>query len=140
MGSIAWNDAYLIGVPEIDTQHRQFCAIVNKLTWAQDKRYPRDVAYRLAFELLKYAEFHFVCEENLMLLYGYPGLDGQAREHKKLLEILTLKLHGLHRGDHDLETINKFAFMWFISHTSVEDKAFGEFMVKRGTTRVENPG
>jgi len=128
MSAVVWNDAYLIGLPEVDDQHREFCNIMRKLAWAHQQKYPSDIAYRLAFELLKYAEFHFLCEENLMLIHGYPGLGGQTREHKKLLEILQLKLRGIHDGTVDLDALNKFAFMWFISHTTEEDKKFGDWM------------
>lgn len=132
MGAIAWDDAYRIGVPEIDAQHREFCNIISKLAWAVEQSYPQDLCYRLGFELLKYAEFHFVCEENLMLMHGYPGMAGQIREHKKLLEILNLKLRSLHDGTITLAALNQFAFMWFISHTTEEDKKFGDYMLERG--------
>lgn len=128
MSPLKWGDEYLIGIMEIDDQHREFVNIINKIVWAEQQKYPKEIGARLIFELLKYAEFHFVCEENLMCLQNYGGYNSQIVEHKKLLAIMETKMKEFQLGKVDYDAVAKFSFMWLISHTVEEDKKFGDFM------------
>ena len=122
---ISWGIEYLINIPEIDDQHKEFVNIINKLYWADEQKYPRDIGTRIVYELLKYAEFHFVCEENTMMIYRYNGLTHQMDEHKRLLNVMKVKMNEFSAGKSDYDSIAKYAFMWLISHTVEEDKKFG---------------
>jgi hemerythrin len=128
MKTLQWGSEYFIGVPEIDDQHKEFVNIINKINWAEEKAYPREIGARLIYELMKYAEFHFACEENLMYLHKYPGLDTQMNEHKKLLGVIKMKIGDFQSGKADYDSVTKFAFMWLISHTTEEDRKFGKMI------------
>jgi len=128
MNPLTWGEEYNIGLVEIDEQHREFVNIINKIIRAETEKCPIEFGARLIFELLKYAEFHFVCEENLMYRNNYPGYNGQITEHRKLLAIMDTKMREFQSKVADYDSIAKFSFMWLISHTVEEDKKFGAFM------------
>jgi hemerythrin-like metal-binding protein len=130
MNKLKWGNEYSIGIREIDDQHREFITIINKLIWAEDNHYPIELGARFIHELVKYAEFHFVCEENMMYLHAYEGLPAQVAEHGKLIRIMQMKYNEFRAGASSYESVCKFAFMWLISHTTEEDKRFGEFFLK----------
>jgi hemerythrin len=46
MSQIEWNDAYSVGVEEIDRQHKEFIRIINRLQWLMDNRYCREFLVR----------------------------------------------------------------------------------------------
>ena len=128
MKSLKWGAEYNIGIKEIDSQHEEFVNIINKLCWAEEHSFPIEIGVRLVYELIKYAEFHFTCEENMMFLYKYGRLSSQIEEHKKLLGIMQMKMNEFKNGSIGYDAVSKFAFMWLISHTVEEDKKFGDFM------------
>lgn len=131
MPDIRWDPSYSVGVEEIDLQHQAFIKIINKLQWAHGHGYPGELCVRLVRELRAYAVFHFMSEENLMLLHRYPALPHQEKEHRKLLEILDQKVQGVERGQEDLDGTSRFLFMWLISHTTEEDVKLGRYLSGR---------
>jgi hypothetical protein len=65
-----WRDEYNVGVREIDFQHKKFFKLIRKMSdlhlkgsGSTDEAADLD---RLLNKLLKYAEFHFQSEEELM--------------------------------------------------------------------------
>ena len=128
MANLKWGDEYSIGVNEIDLQHREFIHIVNKIHWAKEQQYPIEVGIRLVRELHKYGEFHFICEENMMFLQQYPGLNTQIVEHRSLIAILKGKMDEFSNGKLSYDDFTNFAFKWLLNHVLEEDKKFGVFM------------
>jgi hemerythrin len=74
MHQIEWKDDYLTGIEEIDTQHKGFVKLINRLSIVQEFGNKKAIAVRLLNELGKYIEYHFASEENIMFLTKYSAL------------------------------------------------------------------
>ncbi len=71
-----WSDDYLIGIDEIDGQHRGFFDAAHRLyDQILNCEGEHGVEEAVAF-LRDYAESHFQTEEAFMRKHGYPHLEG----------------------------------------------------------------
>lgn len=125
---IAWDDAYLVGWPSIDDQHRYFVQLINDLDALVKAGTPAPHCADVLNEIYYYAFFHFLSEENLMKRSRYGALERQQREHKELLAALTAKMRHFGEGRERLDGVLSFLFGWFVSHTVEEDKPLGAWL------------
>ena len=122
-----WQSAYDTGVEEIDLQHRYFLALINRLRGELDACDDENHRHRLFDELARYAAFHFISEENLMLKYGYPGYEQQRRLHLELIDQLSWRMQSPSYDD-----LFEFLIRWFVHHTVEEDHRIGDFVSRQG--------
>lgn len=123
-----WKKQYEIGVPEIDGEHQIFLKTIEKLYDAYQQELPKEILSGLFLELYKYADFHFISEENIMLINGYPEYEAHKKEHHNLLQ----KLAGI-INTFDTKYINKdklfeFLLEWFTIHTTNSDRKLGAYL------------
>ena len=103
----------------IDVEHRNLIACINKLIIAQNL--DQYIVLKLADEVIAYAEFHFLSEENLMYITQYPELESHEKKHKSLLEQLREHRKSLSKSVYCLQEFLTFLVQWFIEHTQNED-------------------
>lgn len=131
---ILWKQDYTIGVEEIDVQHHYFSILVNRLM--DDLAQIKDDYYRarLLEELSRYASFHFISEENIMLRCSYPGLKDHQELHRHLINELNEKINYFTLSKLSSDAVLTFLIDWFVNHTLEIDKKFGHYCegVKRG--------
>lgn len=122
---------YLVGIPELDAQHEQLFACIERLERAEDQRQMELAVYYVIGELKDYARIHFTVEEVVMRLFDYPGLAAHAAEHRefeaslKALEQMEL-LHDLHAE------AGKLLREWLANHVRVSDKRYAEYILGKG--------
>lgn len=123
-----WKPEYGVGLTDIDDQHRGFLTVINRL-----HRCERDeLMPGLLEELAAYARFHFVFEENAMLLHGYPGLRDHAREHAELLTETWQRISALtpaRRAELVMHLLR-----WFADHTAGTDHEFADWLRRKTPT------
>ena len=132
MSLIEWNAKYEVGDYEIDSAHKIFVKIIQKLNTA-NSRGDRQLVELLFVELLKYAEYHFCSEENIMLINKYPDLLNHKKEHEKLLAELRNRVFSLKYEYIDYDKLEKFLLGWFTKHTSAEDLKLASFLRNQET-------
>ena len=66
-----------IGIEEVDLQHQYFLDLIKRLSVILNSNVSAHLDTRLINEIIKYAEFHFQSEENLMVINDYPDLEKQ---------------------------------------------------------------
>lgn len=119
-----WRSEFETRVEEIDLQHRFFLRLINRLgeelSTAQDPNYRQ----RLIDELHRYAKFHFLSEENLMVKFGYPAFDSHRKHHLDLLDNLSSRANNQSR-----DALLQFLTEWFCLHTVHEDRPIGDFIL-----------
>jgi hemerythrin len=81
---IKWSDTLSVGVPEIDEEHRQFVARVNKLNKAIVERKDKPTIERLLDLMLMEATHHFWHEQQLLAKWKYPDRAVHAAKHAQL--------------------------------------------------------
>lgn len=124
---LRWKDDYLIGVEEIDNQHKKLFEIGEK---AYDllkndmmiDKYDRII--EVLNELKEYAVFHFKSEEEYMLSINYKRFFSHKIEHDKFIK--TVSDVDLNKVDEDqnayLLSILEFVVNWTGEHILQNDK------------------
>jgi len=83
---IAWSDSYLIGIDEIDKQHKKFFEVVHKF-YMDILTCEGETAVEKTLEFLKsYAVEHFQSEEAFLKKYEYPRIEDHKKLHKEFIE------------------------------------------------------
>jgi hemerythrin len=129
MALINWSEAFEVGIPEVDEQHKKLVAIVNALHEAMRKGQAREILGKALDEVVDYTVYHFATEERLFAEKEYP----RAVAHKHLHDELTATAKKL-RADvasgksvisHE---VMRFLRDWLQQHILSEDKQFGRFV------------
>lgn len=83
-----WKEAFALGIPEVDGEHRHFFEIMNRCArLAAEGATPTSLALVLK-ELATYAEHHFQHEEAALDRVGCPELPLHRAEHRRFVESL----------------------------------------------------
>ena len=117
-----WQDYYVLGLPEIDSQHRQIFAIAGQLRSSILSPVPRHAVAALVGDLHAAMEAHFRSEEAIMCDRQYPGLMGHQREHADFLEELARAQNALAEGSIELTPDLLHAYNeWVTRHLCLSD-------------------
>lgn len=124
---LKWNDDYLIGVEDIDVQHKKLFEIAGrayellKNDFYIDKY---DKIIEIIEELKDYAVYHFNYEEKYMLSKGYKKFISHKALHDEFIE--KVQNTDLNKIDVDqneyLLTILEFIVNWTKEHILDKDK------------------
>jgi hemerythrin len=129
--TLHWDDRYKLGNEKIDAEHHIFLDLVVEFDSLVASAASKDRLVRTLREIEKYAEFHFLSEENLMIDCQYPDLDNHIKLHLHLIASLEDQLYRLKAGTCSPAQVFDFLFQWFALHTSSEDKKLVSYMESR---------
>jgi hemerythrin len=137
-GNLEWSDEFLVGFDEIDHQHHELLANMNKLATMISSGDISGIDEILAF-LSDYVNFHFASEEKIMRELDYPLMSDHVHEHEKLIEQFTRLRDEITSGLHDPLylgfRIQLFLFDWFANHTTKTDRHLGKFIRANASNR-----
>lgn len=131
-----WDKKFEVGNHKIDLEHQVFFDLVQAITVAEKQNFSRDKTRRLIAETMKYAEFHFLSEENMMVDVGYPDFEAHHAQHVALMQHLQSAVVKFEIGGSDTRSLAEFLTDWFVAHTSHEDKKLAVYI--RQTTAQES--
>lgn len=120
-----WEKNFETGINRIDFEHQVFLELINSFRSAINAKASAERLKGIITELEKYAEFHFISEENFMKCIGYPEFKKHQTEHFELLENFNLSKH-----QNDFSIFLEFLFQWFANHTVAEDKKLKEYVME----------
>ena len=126
-----------IGIAEIDAQHRQLQALLERLKQSTDKRYAF-AADAILGELVIQTRIHFAVEESLMRLLSFPDTEAHVEEHRRLTE----QLEKLRRRAQDFEVADGLAAFiqtWLVDHVNDFDREFVGHFLARGIDPHASP-
>ncbi len=135
MSLFDWQQRYEIGNNHIDGEHKIFLALIKKLSTDLESGKGKDRVLRTFSELVKYTEFHFLSEENLMQDVEYPGYQSHKTLHEDLLSKLNSYIGVFQHDEQEMNDILHFLLDWFIRHTTVEDMNIGNFISDGNLTK-----
>ncbi len=121
MNIVSWKESYSVGNEQIDQEHMVFIKIIGRVHEAVIQRKSMDDIKRIMCELEKYALFHFVSEENIMIDSAFPDVAEHKKEHEKLLNTLDDKCKEIISGEEQPTTLISFLIDWFVLHTTSQD-------------------
>lgn len=133
--TLAWRDAYSIGIPEIDDQHRLLIGRIDDLERAvHNAAGTADLKKKLAC-LGKLLLTHFGTEEKLMVLYGYPDREAHMSDHAAVMRtFVDLMGEFIDSGSTSSLALALSGSVadWLASHLLGADQALGAFLNLRG--------
>lgn len=119
---IHWDKKFETGNELIDAEHKLLVLLFKKLDIAIKTGLPMETISRIVVEVKKFAEFHFISEENLMFETGYPGLKSHVVIHSNLLSELNLIVSRISHHKEFPENLLGFLNDWLVSHIGEEDQ------------------
>jgi hemerythrin len=120
MNALQWHSWFEIGHERIDFEHRIFLDLVNTLQRCVNGADKQEIS-RALLELKKYAEFHFISEQNIMIECDYPDYNAHHVLHDSLLKELDTYIQAVEGGTRSLDVMVTFLYDWFATHTINED-------------------
>jgi hemerythrin-like metal-binding protein len=124
---IRWEPALALHNDLLDTQHRILVMLCRKLDIAIKTKVAEETMLRIILELRKFAEFHFVSEENLMSEIGYPGRQQHVATHTGLLAELDAALPKIAQGTEFPDDMLYFFNKWLTQHVLQDDRLIADF-------------
>lgn len=128
---IAWKDDFLVGIDEIDEQHKKLFAIANKAYELLNNdlyvdKYDRIVS--IIEELKDYTVFHFTFEEEYMMKIKYKKFFTQKIQHESFMKkINEINLNEIDSNqDKSLLELLDFIINWISNHILIMDKQIGK--------------
>ena len=122
MQSPSWNDSFVIGIPEVDAEHRELFSVLSGLSAAaeaRDIKRSRDLLRQVA----EHAAGHFSHEERLMRRAGYSGYHWHRRQHATAAERLGVLLQAARCGGFpEYERLLEFLTSWLPEHITLHDR------------------
>jgi hemerythrin len=83
MAIFEWSDRFSVRVREIDEQHEQLVAMINRLHDAMVANKGRELQQEIVRDMVAYTDFHFATEEKYMRSFGYAGYFEHKTEHEQ---------------------------------------------------------
>ena len=129
MEKVEWSESYSVGVSEIDFQHQTLFRFLNRLIADSDSTTRSETVSDTLMEMTRYAQEHFIREETLMALHGYPDLPAHRALHrefrKKTVEFCQAAMLDVAIVPTALEN---YLVEWLINHILIEDQRFAPYM------------
>jgi hemerythrin len=134
MSSIAWSEAFSVGNPLLDSDHRIIFDLLTQLYDATDTGQSRDVVGAILSALAEYAEHHFRREEGMMAASGFPDLEGHKAEHRHLSADIGAICDRYREGQKGVlsEDVVELLKKWLTQHIQVTDKSYRPWVERAG--------
>ena len=111
-----WNDTYVTGHADVDSQHQRLFELGNKLFSSDHEN-----AKRYLMELYKYTRQHFEKEEVIMNEHNASNLSEHKKIHEELLDKLNDIANEYLEDSSKFEALKVFVYQWVTQHILKED-------------------
>lgn len=120
-----WTDAYSVGIPQIDTQHKGLIRFINDLHAAMAAGQGKQVVGKILDDLVRYTEVHFAAEEEMLRQKKYSKLPTHHGVHTKLTAEV-IELRDKYRANKVTLTLEVMQFLknWLSNHIMVHDQQY----------------
>ena len=128
---LVFSDLHLLGVAELDAQHRELVRLVNRINRAVTGSTQDAAQVSGLFSALgKATRTHFATEEEYMKRHAYPGAVEHVHDHARLLAELEEIAGSATQGNEllMLQTLKD----WLLAHIQGSDRQLGEYLVRCG--------
>lgn len=128
-----WTPAeHSVGISRFDEDHKQLAKLVTRLHAALIERRDRAMAADLMGTVIQETRAHFHREEEAMEGAGYPGLEGHALEHERLLQEAADLLRQFNAGAISALAFPTFIKNWLIGHIRETDRKYAACLRQNG--------
>ena len=129
MPTIDWDPCHETGIASVDAQHRELFRLARDLYDASQAGSAKETVAGVLNRLITYCKTHFEDEEAQMEQLGFPGLQAQQEEHRKL----ATRVYGLVEqytiGEAQVpEELSILVSQWLRKHIKEYDQIFADFV------------
>ena len=119
-----WNDSFLIGIEELDHEHKVLIDDINKLHEEMLGNEDKSELNKCLGEIYMHMQAHFALEERVMKRHEYPYYDEHKQEHEVFLEDYTeCMVQFLNGADISVKNpIEECLKQWIVNHITTSDK------------------
>lgn len=131
MEKLSWNDSYLLGITEIDLQHKKLLSLADDMYEIVngDEDSIKVNLSKVLKSLTDYTVYHFSNEEKFMKKYGYPSADMHKSMHDNFIAEVTKQIKSLNTATKtEAERLYKFLASWVLNHIAKSDKVWAEYV------------
>ena len=130
---VTWNDTWVVGVQEIDAQHKHLVSLLNDLHEAMKQGKGSDIMKNILGSLIQYTKAHFAAEERLMQQSKYPDIVAHKHEHVLLTEKVVAFQNDFEAGRIGIGVeVMQFLGDWLRGHIRGTDKQYVPFLHANG--------
>jgi len=119
-----WNDSFLIGIKELDHEHKVLIDEINRLHEELARNDEKSEIENCLGDIYTRMQAHFALEEHVMKEHGYMFFDEHKREHEELLNNYTEYMVQFlnDSGVSSYKSIEENLKHWVITHIVTSDK------------------
>lgn len=136
MSLIFWKDEFALGIKEIDEQHKNILALINKLYDLFDsKKFKEQTEIdKIIKELADYAIYHFETEEKYFNLFGYEKISEHTEIHNQYRTKIEdwRKRYNESKDEKIFFEISTFLHDWWVWHINNTDRDYVPFLKANG--------
>lgn len=129
---MAWGPKLILGITEIDDQHKKLVALINQLHKAMKLKKGLRKSGEILNGLVDYTVYHFGYEEELFKKHGYPEKADHVKMHKELVDQVMEFKSQLEQGKATL-TVDLMNFLkdWLKNHIMKKDQEYVHFLKEK---------
>ena len=125
--------AVRVGEKSIDAEHDLQMQLLDSLSQAIQRGGDLSPMKYILEQFIEFSDMHFLSEQLVMRLHGYPAYEPHLEEHTRLMKKVREIRDHVFRGETapSVQLIHELR-EWLVNHIATEDAAFGEFLKKEG--------
>jgi hemerythrin len=122
-----------VGEKSIDAEHDLQMQLLDSLAQAIQRGGELSPMKYILEQFIEFSDMHFLSEQLVMRLHGYPGYEPHLEEHTRLMKKVREIRSNLLQGENapTLVLVEELR-QWLVTHIAQEDAAFGIYLKKQG--------
>jgi len=118
-----------VGEKSIDAEHDLQMQLLDSLSQAIQRGGELSPMKYILEQFIEFSDMHFLSEQLVMRLHGYPGYEPHLEQHTRLMKKVREIRANLMRGENQPSLVLvKELRDWLMQHIATEDAAFGTFL------------
>src|SRR5271165_6058564 len=121
-----------VGEKSIDAEHDLQMQLLDSLSQAIQRGGELSPMKYILEQFIEFSDMHFLSEQLVMRLHGYPGYEPHLEEHTRLMKKVREIRANLMKGEHQPSLVLVAELKeWLVVHIATEDVTFGQFLKKK---------
>ena len=130
---VAWTEAYSVGSPSLDAQHKKLIDMINALADGYSTLWSTTSAEKLAeilSDMFDYTSVHFQAEEALLKRIAFPDFPAHEAEHAEFVGKMALYCTQATNGVLDATGVHQYLKNWLVHHILQSDMQYRRHIEK----------
>jgi hemerythrin-like metal-binding protein len=122
-----------VGEKTIDAEHDLQMQLLDSLSQAIQRGGELSPMKYILEQFIEFSDMHFLSEQLVMRLHGYPGYEPHLESHTRLMKKVREIRSNLLKGENEpsLALVQELR-QWLVAHIAQEDAAFGHYLKQQG--------